>query len=162
MPAIDFSKLLKRPAGQAKPQTPLPIGDYPAILKSWEPGTSQNGNSYIRFHVGLTGWPEGFSESETMYEGPGGQMVPIDLSKRQLRRDFFLTDDALVMLDNFLRTLGFEDELANGAEYEVLLPQTIGKAVTAEVQQFTSQRTGRTGNQINSLIGQDAPDATQV
>ena len=137
----DFASLLKKPAGEAKRPPALPAGDYPAVVSSFEYGDqNKNKTKYVRYHVRLTGWAEGVEPIEEM-----------DLSKRQLRRDFFLTDDAFWRLDEFLRSTGLDPA---GRSYEEVIPEIIGKNVTAEVQQYLNQQTNEIGNQIGKLVGQ--------
>jgi len=137
----DFRSLLNKPAGEAKKPEALAADNYPGIIKNFEVGdANKNKTPYVRFHLGLTGWP---GEPQL---GPDG--TPIDLSKRQLRRDFFLTEDAYWRLDEFLRALGIE---LTGRTYEETLPETRGKNVMVEVQQYMNQTTNDIGNQVGSL-----------
>lgn len=138
---VDFSSLLRKPAGEAKKPPALPIGDYPAVIKSFELGDqNKNKTPYVRFHVGLLGWAESIPESERIAE--------VDFSKKQMRRDFFLTEDSLYRLDEFLRSVGVRME---GRNYEEVLPDAIGANVLAEVQQYINQSNSEVGNQIGLL-----------
>ena len=137
----DFSSLLKKPAGEAKKPDALNAGDYPGIIKSFEMGdANKNKTPYVRFNVGLTSWPD---EPQTDAAG-----TPIDLSKRQLRRDFFFTEEALWRLDAFLAEIGIS---AKGRSYEEALPETVGANILVEVQQYMNQQTNEIGNQIGGL-----------
>lgn len=139
--SIDLGSLLKKPAGQAKKPPALDAGNYPGVVKSFELGDqNKNKTPYVRFQVGLTGW------------GDGIEPVPdLDLSKRQMRRDYFLTEDALWRLDTFIRSCGVE---ANGRSYEEVLPELVGHQVVVEVQQYMNQTSNEIGNQIGQLTGQ--------
>lgn len=142
----NFSKILKAPAGQAKPPKPLVPGDYPGIIKSFETKEAPAGKDYselVRFNLGVLDWPEGTDESDTL-DNDG---KPIDLSKRQLRRDFY--DNAMYRLDEFLASLQID---MDGKTYEEALPLTIGKQVTMEVQQYMNQNNNTFGNQVGKLI----------
>lgn len=142
---VDFSALLRAPAGEAKKPSALPAGDYSAVIKSWEIGdNNKNKTPYVRFHIGVTGWPDHVDEESRQSEGK-----PIDLSKRQMRRDFFF-GDALWRLDEFIRSTGVE---ARGRTYEEILPELIGAPVIAEVQQYMNEKTSEIGNQIGKLLG---------
>lgn len=139
----DFSQLLKKPSGEAKKPDPLLAGQYPGVIKSFEVGDqNKNKTPYVRFQVGLTGWPEG-QEPQML---PSGEAM--DLSKRQMRRDYYLTDDALWRLDEFLRAIGID---LTGRSYEEVLPETVGIQVMVEVQQYVNQQNNEIGNQIGSL-----------
>lgn len=136
----NFSELLKKPAGEAKKPPALPAADYPGIIKSFELGdNNKNKTPYVRFHLGLLGAAETVDAAE--FEG-------IDLSKRQLRRDFYLTEDSLWRLDEFLRAVGVESA---GRNYEEVLPEVVGKNVVVEVQQYLNQQTNEIGNQVGKL-----------
>lgn len=139
----NFSELLKKPAGEAKKPPALPAADYPGIIKSFELGdNNKNKTPYVRFHLGLLGAAETVDAAE--FEG-------IDLSKRQLRRDFYLTEDSLWRLDEFLRAVGVESA---GRNYEEVLPEVVGKNVVVEVQQYLNQQTNEIGNQVGKLTAQ--------
>lgn len=151
---VDFSALLKRPAGEAEKPLPLPIGDYPAIVKAYEVGTAKNENKtpYVRFQIGLLGWPESVDESERLTKG-GNQ---IDLSKRTFRRDYYMTTDALWRFDEFLRTTGVT---ISGRTYEEILPEIIGCQVTATISQYLNERSNELGNQVEKLFGPESPES---
>lgn len=149
--APNFSHLLKRPAGQAKKPEALPIGDYHGIIKGFEIGDqNKNKTPYARLQLGLMGWPDSVDEAERQQSGPDGKSTPIDLSKRQLRRDMYLDDPSLWRLDEFLRSCGIEPE---GRTYEECLPELVGHQVTIEVQQYLNEKTSEIGNQVGKLTG---------
>lgn len=146
----DFSKLLSRPAGQAKSPKVLIPGNYPGVVKSHEILPAPEGKDYefiVRFHVGLTGWPDSATEDDKMQD-LGDGLKPIDLSKKQLRRDFY--DSSLKRLDDFIRSCGVEP---NGRSYQEVLPELTGANIIAQVQQYLNQRTNDLGNQIGDLAG---------
>jgi len=141
--ATNFAHLLKRPALQAKKPEALPAGTYPAIITKYEFGdNNKNKTPYVRFMVKLTGWANDVPADE--------QDSSIDLSKRTMRRDFYLTDDSLHRLDDFIRSCGIVGE---GKDYEEVLPELMGKDVEVEVQQYMSEKTGDIGNQIGAIKG---------
>lgn len=140
--APNFSALLRKPAGEAKKPPALPAADYPAVLSSFELGdNNKNKTPYVRFMVKLTGWAESLDESDRDSD--------IDLVKRQMRKDFYLTDDALWRLDEFMKSIGIE---ANGRTYEELFPEMMGMEVIAEVRQYMNQQTSEIGNQLEKLL----------
>jgi hypothetical protein len=151
----DFSQLTKRPAGEAKRPPALPVADMNGIIVSYELGdANQNNTPYARFHVKLTDWGNA-PESWSIVDAKTGKVTEcsqndVDLSKRQMRRDMFLTDDALWRLDEMIRSLGIEP---SGMTYEEVLPQMVGKTVLVEVQQYVNKNTGEVGNQIGKLVG---------
>lgn len=147
----DFSKLLNRPAGQAKSPKALIPGNYPGVVKSFEMLPAPEGKDYetiVRFHIGLTGWPDSVSDDDKMQD-LGDGMKPIDLAKKQLRRDFY--DSSLKRLDDFIRSCGVEP---NNRSYNEVLPELVGSHVIASVEQYLNQRTSDLGNQIGNLVGE--------
>lgn len=152
----DFSALLRKPAGEAKRPPLLPGGDYMGVVKSFEMGeSSQKKTPFVRFNVVLQDWPTS-APQEWQVPGPDGKSMvqisrsDVDLSKRQMRRDFFFTEDALYRLDEFLRSCGISVE---GRTYEEALPDVVGATVVAEVQQQMSQREGATADDMFNQIG---------
>lgn len=125
----DFSKLMSRPAGQAKKPAALTAGDYPCKIVKFELGESQQKKTpYVRYFLVPTGFPEGASDSDKV--DSNGETI--DLSKKQLRRDFYLTADAEYRLDEMLRALEVPLE---GRTYEESVPDAIGKDCLAVVIQ---------------------------
>lgn len=136
----DFKTLLQKPAGEAKKPPALPAGDYPGIIKAWELGdNNKNKTPYVRFTVGLVAAPADV-------EMPEG----VDLAKRQMRRDYYLTDDALWRLDEFLRSLNLGGD---GRSYEETLPEAQNASVLASVKQELNQTTNDVFNSIDKLVG---------
>lgn len=138
----DFSQLLKKPAGEAKRPPALPAGTYPGIVSGQEQGDSnRNKTPYVRFQVRLTGPADDVSQDE---------LADIDLAKRQMRRDYYLTDDALWRLDEFIKSCGIPTE---GRTYEEVLPEVIGQTVLVSVEQYLGTN-NEIGNQIGRLVGE--------
>lgn len=139
---VDFAQLLRKPVDEAKRPPALPAGNYAGMVKSFEIGNqNKNKTPYVRFHIVLNGWPE---------EVPNDDRDGIDLAKRQMRRDFFLTDDADWRLADFIKSCGID---ASGRTFEDTVPEVIGHPVTVEVQQYLNQTSNEIGNQIGGLVG---------
>lgn len=140
---VDFTSLLKKPAGEAKKPAALEPGDYPGVIKTYELGdNNKNKTPYVRFALGLSGWPDG-ADPQTREDGE-----PVDLSTKSLRRDFFLTEDALFRLDELLNGLGIATK---GRTYEEVLPEAVGSQVIIEVQQYMNQSNNEIGNQVGRI-----------
>jgi hypothetical protein len=128
----DFSKLMNRPAGQAKKPAALPAGDYPCKIIKWELGESQQKKTpYVRYFLVPTGFPEGASEADKIDE----KGEAIDLTKKQLRRDYYMTTDAEYRLDEMLRAVGVT---VDGRTYEESVPDAVGMDCLAVVIQRMS------------------------
>lgn len=140
----DFSTLLKKPAGEAKRPPVLPIGDYQGVVRSHEVGdNNRNRTPYVRLGIVLTEWPDNVP-AEDRPEG-------VDLNKRQLRKDFFLTDESLWRLDEFIRSCGIDP---SSRVYEDVLPELVGQPVTVQVQHYMNQQNGEIGNNTGDVVGQ--------
>lgn len=139
---VDFSALLSKPAGEAKKPPALDAGLYPGIIKSYEvDDKNQKHTPYVRFFWGLTSWP---GEPQTDESG-----AVIDLSKKQLRSDFYLTDDALWRLDAFLREVGIAME--PGQTYAEVLPTAVGTMANLEIIQELNQKNNEVFNSISTI-----------
>lgn len=139
----DFSALLRKPVDEAKRPPALPPGDYAGIIKSYELGDqNKNKTPYVRFQIGLQGWPDSVADEDKK---------DVDLSKKQLRRDFFLTPDADWRLAEFIKSCGIN---TSGRNFEVTVPECVGARVVVEVQQYLNQTNNEVGNQVGGLAGQ--------
>ena len=152
----DFSTLLKKPAGEAKKPPTLPAFDYYGIIKSYEVGdNNRNKTPYVRLQIALTQWPDNMPDDWSVSDAEGKMITytkaDVDLSKRQMRRDFYLTEDALWRLDEFIRSCGIDPR---GRDYEEIIPELVGQPITVEVQQYLNQNTNEIGNQVGKTVGQ--------
>ena len=151
----DFSHLYKRPAGLSAEPKALPQEQYPGIIKFFEfAETSTQKIPVVRVHLALLGWPDSVQEKDRYLTDGEGKQVPIEITKKQFRRDFMTPEDfsnpAWFYFDQFLRTCGLEPQ---GHSYEELIPQLIGQRVTVEIQQYLNQNTNNIGNQVGRVFG---------
>lgn len=138
----DFSALLRKPAGEAKRPKALPVGDYQGVIKSHEVGdNNKNKTPYVRLGIALTEWPENFT-AEDIPEG-------VELGKRTLRKDFFLTEDSLWRLDECIRSCGVE---SNGRPYEEVLPELVGQPIKVEIKHYRNAQ-DEIGNTVEAIVG---------
>lgn len=149
----DFTQLIRGKAvGDAKRPPRLPMGDYQGVVKSYEYGDSnKNKTPYVRFHLIPTAFPADCPPAWPQVDKDGTttqvSQSDFDLSKRQMRRDFYLTEDALWRLDEFLKSMNLSGDL------ESAIPQTVGGSVVIEVQQYVNEQSGDIGNQVGRLVG---------
>lgn len=149
---INVSDFLNMPSGKSVRPVALPIETYSGIITSFERGESrQRKTPLVRFNVRLLDWPASIPESARMQPDGDGVLQPIDLSKKTFRSDFFITEDALFRLDDFLRSCGIEPD---GTPYGALCARTIGARVSVEMGQYISESTGEIGNQVNRIYGE--------
>lgn len=160
----DFSQLLRRPAVESKRPPALIADDYQGIIKGYALGDeNRNKTPYVRFQLGLTDWGPSVPESWEAHDPNTNKSYTvmrsdIDLSKRQFRRDFFLTPDALWRLKEMLESCGIKckEESDGTIDYAPLIPQAIGQPVTVEIQQYLNQQSNEIGNQVGRVVGQSA------
>jgi hypothetical protein len=108
----------------------------------------------LRLPVGLLGWPASVHENERNQDDGEGGKIPIDLSRKQLRKDFFLTPAAYFRLENFLVSMGFdiETDVDGNKDYETPVSQLLGKKVNVEVQRILNRQ-----NEFINVVGELLP-----
>jgi len=142
---VDLSQYLNMRAGEAKRPQPLKVGIYKGRVSRYEPGQNNRNNTpYIRIFVVPYEWPEGTTQDE---------IGDTDLSRRQLRKDFYLTEESLYRLDDFLRSCGI---VPNGQTYGELMSQVISMDVTFEVTHFQPTGSDTVFDTINNIVGPEA------
>jgi hypothetical protein len=139
----DFSKLLQKPVTSAERPKPKAPGTYHGVVSKYEYGESQQKKTpYVRFHLGSIAPGPEVDVEENARNG-------IDLSKWAPVKDFFLTDDALYRLREFLESCKIPVE---GRSFNETIPEAIGQAIQFEVVNTTSSKPGQEA-QIYSNVG---------
>lgn len=122
--AVDFNKLLSVSADDVKAPKPLPAGTYHGVIKSYKFGeSSQNKTPYVRFDIGI--------------QSAGADIVPedleeIDLSKKKLYRDYYLTTEALYRLKELIQSCNIPMQ---GRQFSEMIPDLNGMPVIIDVTQ---------------------------
>lgn len=100
--AIDVRSLLQTPDSEIKRPKPLPNGHYFGSVTTYGFDTAKNENKtpFCRVNFKLEGPGDDVDEDE---------VSDIDFSRRELRKDFFVTPDALYRLRDFVNALIGED-----------------------------------------------------
>lgn len=152
--ATDPVSALRPSARDTLPPPVIPADMYPGVIKSYEITSSTNNNPILRLPVGLLDWPDTIELDKRFQIGPEGEQIPIDLSRKQLRKDFFLTPAAYFRLENFLTAMGFEIATdSNGnKDYETPVSQLIGQKVGVEVQRILGRNSGEFINVVGELV----------
>ena len=152
--ATDPTSLLRPSAKSTLPPPVIPADLYPGVIKSYEIAQSSNGNPLLRLPVGLLDWPDSISEGDRFQKTEDGDALPIDLSRKQLWKDFFLTPAAYFRLENFLTAMGFdiETDTDGNKDYETPVSQLIGKKVNVEVQRILNRQ-----NEFINVVGELLP-----
>lgn len=140
--ATDFRSLLSKPADQIERPKPLPAGTYEGTITKYEYGKSKEKKTpYVRYFVQVNSAGEDVDPVE---------MDGIDLSKKQLRRDFYLTDDAEYRVKELWESCGID---GTGRSLGEILPDLIGCQVLLEVTQRNSEDGKDTYNDVGNLKG---------
>ena len=139
---VDFRNLLTQPADNFKKPPLLPGGTYHGILATREFGEStQKKTPYVRFNVKFNAPGEDVSTE---------LLKDIDLSKRSLRKDFYLTDDATYRLVEFGKTFGIPTE---GRTLEEIIQSLVGQPCLVQVKMSMNQQTNEPFNEIGDIKG---------
>ncbi len=138
---VNFRELLKQPTDAAERPKALAVGHYVGTIKGHEFGLSkQKQTPFVRFFL---------TPEEEYTDVADGANAGIDLSKRDLRRDFYLTPTALYRLSDFLdAVLGKQ----TGRSFDVRIPETRGVRVMFQVTQRENDEKTEVYNDIGSVI----------
>lgn len=137
----DFQKLLSQRVDDAKPPPVFPAGHYFGVIRSQEYGKSAKKQTpFCRYMLQLTG-PSDDVSADMLVDDEG---APLDVTKRQFRADFYLTQDSLFRLANFLKSINISTE---GRGFDETIPEAIGAQIIAEL----SVETTESGNPINNV-----------
>lgn len=122
-----FTDLLARDLGSVEKPKALPAGSYYATVKDYALGKSKEKQTpFVKFNFNnLSAGPDINPED----------VASIDLSKKNLNRDFYLTEDSLFRIKDFFTSLGLS---TSGKGIGELLPQAVGAAVILDVSQRNS------------------------
>lgn len=155
---VDFSAIAAQAAGQSKKPPRLPPADFPGVVKSFEWGdANKNKTTYVRLMLGFTGFPDSVPETWEEFDNETQttntvSRADIDLSKRTMRKDFYMTEDSKWRLDDFLKSMNINCGTPDAPRsYAEALPELIGQAVLIEVQHQLNQQTNETFVQVGKL-----------
>jgi hypothetical protein len=124
----NFRELLSQKLDEVERPRALASGHYIGFIASHEFGVSKNkGTPYVRFNLIPT---------EEATDIPEGANAGIDLSKRQLRKDFYITPNSIYRLtDALVAILGNQQ----GRSFDQVIPETRNARVMFEVTQREQQ-----------------------
>lgn len=153
----DLAHLFKMPPGTASKPAALPTDDYPVIAKKYEFGDqNKNKTPYLRVTFGFLGPGSAAGSSE----GLADRKIA-DITKRQIRKDFYLRgkdpNDAealngcMFRLDEFLRACGIEP---TGGNYEELVTHIPGAQGLLHVEEKVNENSadGDTYNDAGKFV----------
>lgn len=137
---VNFRDLLKFSSETVERPKPLPEGHYNGIISRHEFGLSKKKQTpFVRFYLQLQE-PTGDISPE--------QLNGIDLSKVELRKDFYITPKSAFMLTDLLdAVLGKDNRLADER-----LPETKGQRVMFGVAQRQNDDATATFNDVTTIV----------
>lgn len=130
----DFTQLLKRPLNDIKRPDNLPPGTYHGTILNYEVQENQNTkNTYVRFNCRITG-PGDDIPVEMLQRADGTQ---IDVSKKRVHSDFYLTDDAYYRIVEALQSMGID---TTDRDLSQTLPETLNQQVLLSITLTPSRK----------------------
>jgi hypothetical protein len=145
--AVNFKDLLSRPVDSAKKPPTKPPGTYTGTIASHKFAESQKQRTpYVRFTFNniQPGADILNGDQKALLDEEGD---PIDFSKWTPYKDFFLTDDALYRLKDFLKSIGID---TSGRSFDETIPEARGRAVLINAVSQTSED----GTKIYTNVGE--------
>ena len=136
-----FRQLLAQTTDSVERPRALAQGHYIGEIKSHEFGQSrQKQTPYVRFIL---------TPSEETDDVQAGANTGIDMSKKELRKDFYLTPNSLYRLSDMLdATLG----KTTGRTYDERIPETRGVRVIFQVTQRDNDDGTETYNDVGTIV----------
>lgn len=141
----NFNELLSKPVDEAKRPPAMPAGTFFGNVSKYEfdKTSSEKKTPLVRFFVSLTHAHDSI---------PAEDLDGIDISKRVMRREYYLTPDADWRLAEFLKSCGIETA---GRSFGETIPEAQGKAVQVEVTRELNKKkpTDPPYNNISDMAG---------
>lgn len=145
--AANFNHLLNKKMDEVERPALLPVGTYEGVIKGSEFGEARNEDKspICTFQIQITGTTEDI-DPEDLVDSKG---KPIDPAGRRFRRDFFLTEDSLWKLKEFLESCGISTD---GRSFGEAIPEAKNAPVLVTLNTAESKG-GDTFNNIQRLTG---------
>jgi hypothetical protein len=136
-----FRELLSQPTDSVERPKPLAPGHYLGEIKNHEFGLSrQRQTPYVRFIL---------VPSEETADVAAGANAGIDFSRREVRKDFYITPNALYRLSDMLdAALGKQQ----GRTFDERIPDTRGVRVMFAVTQRDNEEGTETYNDVGAIV----------
>lgn len=139
---VDFKLMLSKPAESVEKPKPLLPATYTGVISQREYGESAKKKTpYVRFTMRITGVGEGVDA--TILDG-------VDLSKKQLKKDYYLTPDAEYRVVEFSESCG---NTRQGRTLAEMIEMCMTKPVIIGVIQRPSEDGTEMYNDVSSLAG---------
>lgn len=144
---VNFNEILSKPAESAERPPVCPNGSYIMGVEKYETGESaQKKTPFIRFHL-KPSQPMEDVDAEAFAAFGGTEK----LAKVKFTKDFYLTDDALWRLRDFLENV-VKVDLTNGRSFNDAIPDCINAQLVGVVLHKLSQDNSTTYAQLDKVI----------
>lgn len=147
--AVDFKKLLSKPAAEIKRPPILPAGTYYGVIPSIEYGTSkQKGTPFVEYPCQLIRPGDDVDAEALAASG-------IDLSKKLIKGIsnrggvFYLTPESEFRVVEFVKSGG---TVVSTQSLEELIQIPVGKEVMVTISQVPNQNTGELYNNLDKMV----------
>lgn len=139
----DFSAILNKPTDSITKPKAIPSGTYYGMAISHELDETRNDNKtpLVRYIIKLTA--AGPDIAAELLEG-------IDITKKQLRKEFFLSEDAQYRLIEAIESCGVQK---TGMSLGQIIPQLCNRPLMIEVSQRLSKDGTETYNDVKTIRG---------
>lgn len=154
----DFKDLLNKKVDEQERPALLPAGIYEGQILGYEPTEAQNEQKtpMIRFSLKLTG-PSAEIDENDLIDASGKE---IKVADRRMRSDFWLTDEDLWKLSEFIKSCGID---TGGRGFNETLPETRNAPIFVTITQTPDKKKQNPDgspiiyNNISRIVGQAGP-----
>lgn len=127
----DFKTLLQKPVTSAERPKPKAPGTYNGMVQRFEFGEAgEKKTPYVRYHINNVSPGPEVDMEENARNG-------IDLAKWSPYKDFYLTDDSIYRLREFIESCKIP---VDGRSFNETIPEVVGKPVQFEVVNTPSKK----------------------
>lgn len=131
----DFSQLLRKPLNDVKRPDALPQGTYHGMILNYQIDESKEKKTpYVRFNCRITG-PGDDIPQEMLQKSDGSGAI--DVTKKTVHSDFYLTDDSYFRIKEALESMGID---TTDRDLSQTLPETLNQPVLLSVTLRPSTR----------------------
>lgn len=141
----DLRSLLDVQIDSVKKPPTWPQGLYHGFIEKYEPGESREKKTklirvFLKVQSADASIPEQFLKDEEEND--------LDFSKRQLKIEYYLTQDSLFRLTDMLKDVGIDTA---GKSLGAALPELVGKPVLIDLRQQASKDGTQLYNNVESI-----------
>lgn len=141
---MSFQDLMSKAADEVEAPKPTPPGTYVLAITSTETGESSTKKTpFLRVHFAITEACEDV-DADAIEEAGGMEKI----TSRKLRHEFYITDDALFRLKDFMELCGFD---LTGKTLGEIVPDLVGSQIKASLIQKANQDGTMFYTNINSF-----------